>query len=177
MAKKTLARSSRKEPATAKRARSTRRQRLDAKLQEATRLASEGDFVRAEKLLLQIIEAQPKEVGAWDALGFVQFFQGRFAEAQACCERSLFLSPANAYAHKGWGLCVAKQGRVADGLASLEHAMDLAPGWFDPYWDFLVVCKEARRPKEARRVLALARARFPERAGELDELVAHFRKS
>lgn len=176
MAKKALAKDNPKRPATAKKARSTRRQRLDAKLQEATRLASEGDFVRAERLLLQILKAHPKEVGAWDALGFVQFFQGRFAEAQECCERSMYLSPANAYAHKGWGLCVAKQGRIDDGLESLEHAMDLAPGWFDPYWDFLVVCGEARRPKEARRVLAMARARFPERGGELDELVAHFRK-
>ena len=88
--------------------------------------------------------------------------------------RAIALSPNNAYARKGWGLCVAKQGRVDEGLASLERAIALRPEWFDPNWDFLVVCGESRRMKDGRRVLALARERFPEQRGELDELVRHF---
>ncbi|HEY3445544.1 MAG TPA: tetratricopeptide repeat protein [Myxococcales bacterium] len=160
----------------ARASRRTRRELLDAKLQDATRLASEGDFVRAEKLLMQVLKTSPKEIAAYDALGFVQFFQGRFSEAQECCERSIALAPGNAYAHKGWGLCVAKQGRVDEGLASLERAMALQPDWFDPYWDFLIVCGENRRAKEARKVLALARERFPEKRCELDQLVRHFRQ-
>ncbi|MGC4120840.1 MAG: tetratricopeptide repeat protein [Myxococcales bacterium] len=151
-------------------------ERAEAKVQEGIRLAAEGDFLRSEKLLSQVLKARPRQIEAWDALGFVQFFQGRFAEAQECCERSLALDPKNAYAHKGWGLCVAKQGRVDEGLESLERAMALQPDWFDPYWDFLVVCGEHRRAKPARAVLALAWERFPEKRAELDELLRHFRK-
>ena len=69
-------------------ARPSRRELIDARLQEATRLAADGDFVRSEKLLRQVLKTSPREIAAYDALGFVQFFQGRFVEAQECCERS-----------------------------------------------------------------------------------------
>lgn len=140
----------------------------------ASAKASSGDLDGAWELIGQILEADPRHVSALDLAGFVLFLKGRYAEAQACCERSLDVSPNNAYAMKGWGLCVAKQGRVGEGLESLERAIAAAPDWFDPCWDFLVVCGQNGRAEDARPMLRQALKRFPDRAEELQNLARSF---
>jgi Flp pilus assembly protein TadD len=76
----------------------------------------------------------------------------------------LELDPNHAYAHKGLGLCIAKQGGdVEVALASIRRAIELEPNWFDPRWDLVVTLLEAGRFDEARAELEQGRAAFPDR--------------
>jgi Flp pilus assembly protein TadD len=63
------------------------------------------------------------------------------------------MAPGHAYAMKGLGLCLARQGRVDDGVCSLEQAITASPTWYDPYWDLAVVLHEAGRDAQAALVL------------------------
>ncbi|MGC4066583.1 MAG: tetratricopeptide repeat protein [Polyangiaceae bacterium] len=139
--------------------------KLAALLGEAQEAAVARDYARAERLLGLVLAAQPCEIRALDLLGFVLFFQGRYAEAERACRRVLDLDSRHAYAHKGLGLCLARQGRVEEGVACLEEAIRIEPRWFDPRWDLAVVFKEAARILDALRVLREAESELPEHRG------------
>jgi tetratricopeptide (TPR) repeat protein len=141
-------------------------------LERATAAAQGRRLDEASALLEQVLADDDVNLRALDLLGFVRYFQGRPAEAESCCRRALAVDPDHAYAHKGLGLCLAKQGRVDEGVASLERAMSLSPGWFDPYWDLCVVLLEARRFGEVREVARRGAAAVPSRAADLLGLVA-----
>jgi radical SAM protein with 4Fe4S-binding SPASM domain len=132
----------------------------------AGRLAMSGELEQAEALLCEVLTADPKSVPALDQLGFVLYGRGRFAEAEQACRRSLELGSDNPYANKGLGLCVAKQGRVHEGIASVEKAIALAPKWFDPYWDLGVMLIDAGRFDDALQVIASGEAAVPSRSAE-----------
>jgi len=98
-----------------------------------------------------------------DLFGFVRFFQGSFAEAEAHCRNALRVDPDRAYAHKGLGLCLARQGKIEEGIVSIERAITLRPSWFDPYWDLAVVLSDVGRFDEAIDILAQGAAMVPSR--------------
>jgi tetratricopeptide (TPR) repeat protein len=119
------------------------------------------DYVRAEGFIAACLTLQPNDVAALDLLGFVLFFQGRYVDAERACRRVLDLDARHAYAHKGLGLCLARQGRIEEGVTCLLEAIRLSPDWFDPRWDLAVVLSEADRIREAIEVLRQAEAELP----------------
>jgi tetratricopeptide (TPR) repeat protein len=127
----------------------------------ATVLAQRQCFDDAAALLDEVLANQPEHLRALDLLGFVRFFQQRYAEGEALCRRALAVKPDHAYAHKGLGLHLAKQGKLDDGVAMLERAIALAPDWSDPYWDLAVTLVEAGQHAAARAVLDRAKAAIP----------------
>ncbi|MBM4319213.1 MAG: tetratricopeptide repeat protein [Deltaproteobacteria bacterium] len=148
---------------------------LAQRLEQATRAAQARRLVEADTLLGEILAEQPDQLRALDLLGFVRFFQQRYAEAEQACRRALVLKPDHAYARKGLGLCLARQGRLDEGIAELQRAIALKPGWFDPYWDLAVVLDEGDRPQEALRILAVGQVAVPARRRDFLGFAARLR--
>jgi tetratricopeptide (TPR) repeat protein len=144
---------------------------LDKKYELAEQLATTPLYDEAEKLLLAILADMPNHRRALNLLGYVLFFMGRFEEGETVCRANLRHYPDDAYAMKGLGLHVAKQGRLIEGLESIRRAIDQKPSWYDPYWDFLVICTENGRPDLAQEVWQMALARFPQARNELNRLM------
>ncbi len=140
------------------------KRRVDAASAAATRRDYAGALVELEAALAD----DPTHLRALDLAGFVLFFLGRFADAEAMCRRAIAIDPDHAYARKGLGLCVARQGRVDEGVASLRRAIALKPAWFDPYWDLGVVLRDAGRPGEAREVLEEGARAVPDRRADFE---------
>lgn len=128
----------------------TQRQQLLAASRKA---ASARNFAQAALTLEKLLEGNPNDTDALDMLGFVRFFEGRFEDSKACCERVLALKPDHAYAHKGLGLNLARLGRLDEGILHLQQAMELRPAWPDPCHDLAVVLAEHGRLEQAIAVL------------------------
>lgn len=133
----------------------------DPRLQGAHQAATRGDFEMAEQLLRMVLSDDANCLQALDLMGFVQYFQGRPEVAEASCRRALALDPARPYSNKGLGLCLAKQGKLDEGLPYLFEAVRLAPEWFDPRWDMAIVLLEAGRFEQALEAIASAELAIP----------------
>lgn len=142
-------------------------------LASARRLADLRNFPAAEEALRLALAAKPDDVAALDLLGFVLYFQDRPKEAEVACRRALELRPNHAYALKGLGLCLAKQGAVDEGVGFLDGAIAQDGRWFDPHWDLVVTLVAARRFDDAEAALERARGQLTDRAHEWDQLARH----
>jgi tetratricopeptide (TPR) repeat protein len=117
-----------------------------------------------------VLAQEPHNLNALDLQGFVLYFLDRPAEAEMACRKALALEPNRAYSTKGLGLCVAKQGRIDEGLDLLRKAIQLEPHWFDPRWDLAVVLGDAKRFDEAFTVLTEAESAVPQEAVRFEAL-------
>jgi len=142
-------------------------------LQRARVLASQKSYPEAISLLTDHLSTHPRDKEALDLFGYVLFLQGEFAQAEACCRQALVLVPDDPYATTGLGLCLARQGRLDEGLVLLERSASSNPKWFDGTWDWLVVLRDAGRIDEAHRVLDRATNSIPSRRAEFE----NFRRS
>jgi tetratricopeptide (TPR) repeat protein len=103
----------------------------------------------------------PDDLTLLDLGGFVCFFLGDYLATETYCRRALALKPDHAYACKGLGLALARQGRVDEGVQSLERSIALAPEWVDSYWDLAVALLEAGRSDEALHAVERAEKAVP----------------
>jgi Tfp pilus assembly protein PilF len=133
----------------------------DPRLEAAHQAANRREYARAERLLHEVLSDDASSLMALDLLGFVQYFQGRPAEAEQACRRAIAIDPKRAYSNKGLGLCLAKQGKLDEGLPYLREAIRIEPNWFDPRWDMAIVLFEVGRYDEALEVLAQAELAVP----------------
>lgn len=131
-------------------------------LDDATVAAQNQQLEVAAQALDQVLDQEEDNLRALDLYGFVRFFQGRFAEGEAFCRRAIEASPQHAYAHKGLGLNLAKQGKLDEGVEWLQKAIALKPEWVDPYWDLSVVLYEAKQYDQAQQILARAQVAIPQ---------------
>jgi Flp pilus assembly protein TadD len=132
------------------------------------------DFPRAERLLQDVLAQEPHNLNALDLQGFVFYFLERPADAEIACRKALELEPNRAYSMKGLGLCVAKQGRLDEGVDLLRKAIQLEPHWFDPRWDLAVVLGDAKRFDEAFAVLTEAEVAVPQEVARFEALRKEF---
>jgi tetratricopeptide (TPR) repeat protein len=142
----------------------------DPRLECAHHAASTGEFGRAERLLNEVLADDASSLMALDLLGFVLYFLGRPAEAEQACRRSLAINPERAYPNKGLGLCLAKQGKLDQGLPYLGRAIELEPAWLDPRWDMAIVLSEVGRNDDALEVLAQAQQAVPAEQARISSL-------
>lgn len=150
-------------------------EQIDRLIELASKAATEKRFAEAESHLECLLKLEPNHVRALDLFGFVRFFQGRFAEAERYCRRTLDVSSDHAYAHKGLGLCLAKQGQLDEGILELEKAIALKPAWTDPYWDLAVVLVEGERHREALDALERGIKAAPEKREQFRALAERLR--
>jgi tetratricopeptide (TPR) repeat protein len=145
---------------------------LDALLRKASKAASARKLDEAEQYLLPVLKRNPAHIKALDLLGFVRFFQKRYAECEQICRQVLTLEPNRAYAQSGLGMALARQGRLEEGLEMLTKAMTTTPAWSEPYWDAAVLLIEARNYARAREVLELGIQKAPRGTPRFKNLLA-----
>jgi tetratricopeptide (TPR) repeat protein len=148
----------------------------DPRLVAAHEAANIGEFARAERLLHEVLSEDDSCLLALDLLGFVQYFQGRPAEAERACRRAIAIEPNRAYSNKGLGLCLAKQGKLDEGLPFLRQAIALEPAWFDPRWDMAIVLSDAGRFDEALEALDQAERAIPTELARYAQLRAELQR-
>lgn len=113
--------------------------------------------------------------------GFVSFMLGNYKDSESANRKVLSTYPDDAYAHKGLGLCLARQGNVEEGIQLLERAIELADeGFLDPYNDLAVVLFENNRCSDALDILEAGRKKstdFKEKTQSFYEMILEAVKS
>jgi predicted O-linked N-acetylglucosamine transferase (SPINDLY family) len=99
------------------------RQTLDT----AWQLFQEGKWQQAERLYLQVLEAEPQQVDALHLLGVIASQTGRESRAIDCLQAVLRLQPALAAAHYNLAVLLAGQRRLEEALISYHQALRLKP--------------------------------------------------
>ena len=148
---------------------------IDAIIQQARAAISEHVLGDARERINQGLALAPDNLTLLDLGGFVCFFLGDYVTTELYCRRALAIEPDHAYACKGLGLALARQGRVDEGVQSLERAIALAPQWVDSYWDLAVALLEAGRPDEALQAVERAEKAVPAEAQRLRALAQTIR--
>jgi radical SAM protein with 4Fe4S-binding SPASM domain len=132
-------------------------------------------FEEAHRLLLLARAQAPDDLAILDLLGFVCFSLHDYEAAENYNRCALTLKPDHAFAYNGLGLSLARQGKLAEGSAAIEHAIALSPNWYDPYHDLAVVFAEAGRRDDACALLARGSAAIPEAAAAFAKVEAAIR--
>jgi radical SAM protein with 4Fe4S-binding SPASM domain len=129
-------------------------------------------FEEAQRLLRKALQIAPDELAVLDLAGFVWFSLRDFVAAENFNRAALAQKPDHATAHNGLGLSLARQGRLDDGRAAIERAIELSPTWYDPYHDLAVVLAEAGQRADACAVLDRGAAAIPQSAAEFARVKA-----
>jgi tetratricopeptide (TPR) repeat protein len=144
-------------------------------IQQARTAINAHDLGEARASVQQGLHLSPDHMVLLDMAGFICFFLGDYAATEGYCRRALAINPEHAYACKGLGLALARQGRVDEGVATLERSIALAPNWADSYWDLGVVLMEAGRSDEALQAVERAEKAVPSEAKRLQALAQSIR--
>jgi tetratricopeptide (TPR) repeat protein len=86
-----------------------------------------GNLRQAEHLLRQILQVDPRHVGAWSGLGIVMGQQGNLAEAAVCFQQLVQLQPDDGSARVNLGLLESRQGRQDTAIGHFQSALRLQP--------------------------------------------------
>ena len=148
---------------------------VDTIIEQARAAINQHLLGDAREKIKQGLALAPDNLTLLDLAGFVCFFLGDYLATETYCRRALAVKPDHAYACKGLGLALARQGRVDEGVQSLERAIALAPGWVDSYWDLAVALLEAGRPDEALQAVERAEKAVPAEANRLRALAQTIR--
>lgn len=100
---------------------------LKALAEQAIRTHQTGDLAEAERLYMQILNADPGLFGPRYYLGIMRLQQGRHADAAALLDEALKITPGNLGALMHHGMALQGAGRPAEALASFEKALELQP--------------------------------------------------
>ena len=96
---------------------------LKALAEQAVRIHQQGDLAGAEKLYLQIRDADPELFGPRYYMGLLRLQQGRSSEAADFLGEALRISPDNAGARYNLGLALLQLQRAGDALAAFDSVM------------------------------------------------------
>jgi len=148
---------------------------VEAFIEQARAAINEHALGDARASINQGLALAPDDLTLLDLGGFVCFFLGDYVANEAHCRRAIALKPDHAYAYKGLGLALARQGRVDEGVQCLERSVALAPEWVDSYWDLAVTLLEANRHDEALQAVERAEKAVPGEAKRLAALAQTIR--
>ena len=148
---------------------------LDTIIQQARTAINEHALGDARESINRGLALAPENLTLLDLGGFVCFFLGDYLATESYCRRALAVKSDHAYACKGLGLALARQGRVEEGVQSLERAIALAPEWVDSYWDLAVTLLEAGRSDEALQAVERGETAVPAEAKRLRSLAQTIR--
>ncbi|HEX7507158.1 MAG TPA: radical SAM protein, partial [Polyangia bacterium] len=98
-----------------------------ALLAQAREAVSQRRFEEAHRLLQAALVQAPEDLAVIDLLGFVCFSLRDYQACESHNRRALALKPDHAFAYNGLGLCLARQGKLAEGSAAIERAIALLP--------------------------------------------------
>ena len=92
---------------------------------EAEILFKEGKLLKSIDSYQSAISAAPQNAGLYIALGRIQVWAGKYADAQANAENAILLNPDNSMAHavRAWALDF--QGKNSDAIDEINKAIEL----------------------------------------------------
>ena len=100
---------------------------LKAMAEQAVRTHQQGDLAGAEKIYLQILDADPGLFGPRYYLGLMRLQQGRNSEAATYLGEALQISPDNLGALMNHGMALQGAGRPDEALESFNKALAIDP--------------------------------------------------
>jgi protein O-GlcNAc transferase len=101
----------------------------DLILQNAWRLHQAGQFAEAARLYNQVLNANPRHLGALQMLGYLYFQRGELGDADRVMARALKLDPTSVDALYNRGCVLQALGKPRDALASFDRALALRPDY------------------------------------------------
>ncbi|MAJ50220.1 MAG: hypothetical protein CMB82_01225, partial [Flammeovirgaceae bacterium] len=108
-----------------------------------------GRFNEAERLAISITHEFPNYQFAWTVLGAVLKAVGRSSEAVSANQKSVALSPGDAYAHYNLGTTLKEVGRLEEAGKSFLQAIVLKPDFAEAHNNLGVTAQEQSRFEEA----------------------------
>ena len=131
-------------------------------MQEAKTLHESGQLDEAEKIYLQVIEAEPRQFLAQCALGFVYMLQKRFAEAERHLAASVAVEPRLTEAWVQLSAALHNQGRAQDALNCHDRALGLEPDNVESLTNRAVILLDLGRVEQAQVTIDTALAFKPD---------------
>jgi len=95
------------------------------------------------------VQLNPYDIGSLNNLGFLQFEQGKFDEAEASYKKVLTLNPNLAETYNNLGNTFNEQGKFDEAEASFKKAILLKPEYVDVYYNMGVMLNNQRKFNEA----------------------------
>jgi len=132
---------------------------VDKLRNNACSLASKGQFQSAELVLAKLLDMNPQDVEMKELYGYVHFELGNYELCARQNREVLRINPESAYATKGLGLALYRQGNVEDGLKHMYDAINMKNGSnAEIYYDLFAVLMSLQRIEEALQVKELAKS-------------------
>jgi radical SAM protein with 4Fe4S-binding SPASM domain len=113
----------------------------------ARQTAREQEYQKASQLLDRLLELETGHHEALRLKGFTEFMNGNYALSEGVNRRILSVEPQDAYAKKGLGLALFRQGKRDEGLKLVKEAAIM--GDEDALSDLQALYHEMGRPKES----------------------------
>jgi tetratricopeptide (TPR) repeat protein len=121
-------------------------------------LASKNQFQSAELVLSRLVELGYESIEDKELLGYVHYELGNYEMCRQVNEELLEIDSENAYASKGLGLALYKDGNIEDGLFHMYRAIYMKKGInAEIHYDLFSVLLDLKREDEARKVRDLAK--------------------
>jgi tetratricopeptide (TPR) repeat protein len=108
-----------------------------------------GQFDEAERLFLQVLQADPNQVDALHLLGLIAGQRGRNDVAVEYLARAVRLAPDFAEVHNNLGNALTRQGKLAEAVASYQQAVHLKPDYAEAYGNMGTALMEQGKTEEA----------------------------
>ena len=112
-------------------------------LESAIQSIQQGEFARAEKILLQITAREPRNFNANHMLGVVSTELHKFEQAEKFFKTSLSINTKNPSLYKNYGFFLAKAKQFDRAIEQFNIALRLSPNFALAYSDrgnALAVC-------------------------------------
>ncbi|MCC7541565.1 MAG: tetratricopeptide repeat protein, partial [Deltaproteobacteria bacterium] len=123
-----------------------------------------GDVARAERVLREVVQRDPRDAAAWQLLGVVLHRRRLPDEAERAWRRAIEADPGNGEAHYNLGQLAIERGRHADALAPLLRASELRSDDHRVWGNLGIALRALRREAEARRAFERVLALRPDDA-------------
>ncbi|HVV28875.1 MAG TPA: tetratricopeptide repeat protein [Rhizomicrobium sp.] len=135
--------------------------------QQAVTFHQQGNLAEAEKLYLQILDADPGLFGPRYYLGLMRLQQGRHAEAAQYLDEALRITPTDLGALVYHGMALRAAGRPAEALARFDQALAIQPDMAEGHYNRGVALGDLQRFEEAAEAYERAIAAQPEMVAAL----------
>jgi Tfp pilus assembly protein PilF len=93
-----------------------------------------GDLPRAHEHFLKSLKLRPKQPKGWNNLAAVMNDMGREKEAMEAYRVAVAMDPNGAKSQYYYAKLLLKHGQGAEGETRLRRAIELEPGWAEPYF-------------------------------------------
>jgi len=93
----------------------------------------QNNYDQAEKLLQEVLGAQPTHPDALRFMGILYAMKRNWPAALVLIDQALELNPDNAFAHSNKGNILQELGRIEDAIESYDRAITLAPDNVEVY--------------------------------------------